>query len=134
MKKKMTTARAQSESVTDVPIEGKKYTLYPGTLGHRAWLLERKNKVLMTGVCDEASVVEICFAYTQEPFALQAIKGAKASELIKKFHVTLTDEEFQRLQTHAEAQLLKFIKTASVPKKAQAQASRKPARRATKRR
>lgn len=115
--KKMTTARAQSESVTDQPIQGKKYTLYPGTLGHRAWLIERKNPSFVGGQVTTDTVVEMCFAYTSDPEKLQTIKGAKATELVNRFKVNLTDDEFGRIQEHVLSILEKAQRTATTPKK-----------------
>lgn len=106
-----------SPKVSDVPIKLGKHTLYPGTLGHRRWLLERKNKTLTTGKPDIDSVIEICFAYVTDSLELQKIQGQKASEAIRNFGDSLTNEQFLILQEHAETQLLKFAETSVVPKK-----------------
>jgi hypothetical protein len=111
----MTTKTAPK--VSDVPVKHGKHTLYPGTLGHRRWLVERKNKTLTTGKADMDSVIEICFAYVTEPLELQKIQGLKAKDAIQNFGDSLTNEQFQVLQDHAETQLLKFAETAVAPKK-----------------
>lgn len=128
--KTMTRQRAKSESVKDTATPYKKHTLYPGTLGHLGWLIERGNKTLKTGEVEMDSVLEICFAYTTDPEKLQSYKGPKAKAAIKKFGVTLTNEEFSRIQAHAEEQLMKHIKTMTAPKKKQA-AARPGTRKAT---
>ena len=116
----MTAETARRKSVTDIPVQHGKHTLYVGTLGHRAWLIDRKNRIMMTGVPDIESAIEVCFAYCHEPLALQSLQGAKAKSELAKFKATLTDDEFGRLQDHAEKQLLKFAKTLTTPKKATA--------------
>lgn len=115
--KKMTTSRAQNESVTDQPIQGKKFTLYPGTIGHRLWLTERKNASFTGGDVTLDSVAELCFAYTTDPEKLQSLKGVKASEAVNKFKINLTDEEFGRIQDHVLGILSKTKLTATSPKK-----------------
>ncbi len=97
--------------VTDQPVKYGKHTLYPGTLGHRRWLMERKNKTLTTGKVDMDAVVEICFAYVTDSLELQKIQGVKAKEVIQTFGDSLTPEAFLVLQAHAEYQLRKFIET-----------------------
>lgn len=114
--KQMTTARALSESVTDSPRAKGKHTLYPLSLGHLKWLTERGNKVLM-GKPELSDVIELCFAITSEPHALQSIKGAVATKEIEKFGNRLSSEDFGRLQSHAENELLKYAKTLTIPKK-----------------
>ena len=104
-------------TVTDVPLKSGKHTLYPGALGHRKWLLNRKNKTLTSGKPCLDSVVEICFAYSTDPLELQSFHGEKAKTAISKFGDALTNEEFEILQTHAETQLLKYQSTEVVPKK-----------------
>lgn len=103
--------------VSDVPLKCGKHTLYPGTLGHRRWLIERKNKTLTTGKVDMDSVIEICFAYTVDSLELQKIQGQKSKDAIRDFGDSLTNEQFLILQEHAETQLLKFAETSVVPKK-----------------
>lgn len=103
--------------VSDVPVKFGKHILYPGTLGHRRWLVDRKNKTLTTGKVDMVSVIEICFAYTTDSLELQKIQGAKAKDMIRDFGDSLTNEQFLVLQEHAETQLLKFAETSVVPKK-----------------
>lgn len=111
----MTTKTAPK--VSDVPVKHGKHTLQPGTLGHRRWLLDRKNKTLTTGKVDFDSVIEICFAYVTEPLELQKFQGQKAKDAIRNFGDMLTNEQFLILQEHAENQLLKFTETSVVPKK-----------------
>lgn len=109
--------KKETPKVSDAPIKHGKHTLHPGTLGHRRWLVERKNKTLMTGQVDFDSVLEICFAYTTEPLELQTFQGAKAKEAIVRFGDALTNDQFSYLQEHAEYQLLKFAETSVTPKK-----------------
>jgi len=103
--------------ISDVPIKHGKHTLYPGTLGHRRWLMDRKNKTLTTGKADLESVVEICFAYVTDSLELQKIQGQKAKDALRDFGDSLTNEQFLALQEHAETQLLKFAQTSVSPKK-----------------
>lgn len=103
--------------VTDAPVKYRKHTLHPGALGHRRWLMTRKNKTLTTGKVDMESVMEICFAYVNDPLELQKIQGVKAKETIERFSDALTNEEFEVLQAHAEFQLLKYSETKTIPKK-----------------
>lgn len=133
MKRKMTTARAQTSSINSVAIDSKDDTLYPGTLGHIRWLLDRGNKTLSTGKMDINSVGEICFAYSTDPEGLQKFKGPRAKAVLDKFMIRMTPDRFSRLQAHAETELMKYIKTLTTPKKPTAQVSRKPAARARKR-
>lgn len=128
--KSMTTGRAKKESVTDQPVGTKKHTLYAGTLGHLRWLMDRKNKTITTGSVEMQPVLEICFAYTTDPEKLQTFKGAKATAAIDKFAVNLTNEDFARIQTHAEEQLMKYAKTLTSPKK-KPEVSTQRARKAT---
>jgi len=107
-------------TVTDVPLKSGKHTLYPGALGHRKWLLNRKNKTLTSGKACLDSVVEICFAYATDPLELQSFQGEKAKTAISRFGDALTNEEFNTLQEHAETQLLKYASTEVSPKKKQA--------------
>lgn len=109
--------KKETPKVSDVPIKHGKHTLQPGTLGHRRWLIERKNKTLLTGQVDFDSVLEICFAYVTDPLELQKIQGAKSKDIIRDFGDTLTNEQFLALQEHAEHQLLKFAETSATPKK-----------------
>jgi hypothetical protein len=111
----MTTKTAPK--VTDIPIKFGKHTMQPGTLGHRRWLLDRKNKTLTTGKIDFDSIIEICFAYVTEPIELQKFQGQKAKDTIRDFGDALTNEQFLVLQEHAETQLLKFAETSVIPKK-----------------
>ena len=104
-------------TVTDVPLKSGKHTLYPGALGHRKWLLNRKNKVLTSGKACLDSVIEICFAYSTDPLELQSVHGEKAKTAISRFGDALTNEEFDFLQEHAETQLLKYASSEVSPKK-----------------
>lgn len=113
----MTVDKAQSESVTDRPLTAKRHTLYPMTLGHIKWLVARKNSAFLGKNVDLRAAVEICFALTNSSDDLQSIRDAKAKSMIEKFENNLTAEDFAKLQTHAENEVVKYSKTLAAPKK-----------------
>ncbi|MEY3896436.1 MAG: hypothetical protein RLZZ214_1956 [Verrucomicrobiota bacterium] len=114
----MTPKKAQHQSVIDAPKQSGNHTLHPATFGLLEWLQgKRKNPLLVGGTAELKHAGELCFAFTLPSAEVCAIPDAKLSGRIQDFMHSLTPAEFHRIQKHAEGELLKFQKTAVVPKK-----------------
>lgn len=112
------------------------HTVWPITYGHIVWLRDlRKNKFILKQTVEDFAIAEICFAFTQEPLALQSIKGATATKRINDLLLSTSPATLTALFTHAIEQFEIHAKTLTLPKKAQAAAPprRKTAARARKR-
>ena len=102
--------------------------------GHILWLRDvRKNKILTKSVEDDFAMAEICFAFTQDPLALQSFTGAKATKSVNDLLLSSSPATLESLFNHATEQITIYCKTLTSPKKAQAQANRKPVARRRKR-
>ena len=131
----MTTKTAQNKSAYAriKTIGGHK--AYPVSYGHINWILGRKNPVMTgKGTVDDYALSEISFAFTQDPKALQGLKGVRAKKLVTDFLMEGTPAVLTALWTHAAEQIEIYHKTLTSPKKAPAQSkSRKTASRVRKR-
>jgi hypothetical protein len=114
----MTTKKAQHQSILDAPKEAGAHKLHPATFGLLEWLQsKRKNPLLVGGNAELKHAGELCFAFTLPSAEVCAIPDAKLSQRVSEFMHGLSSQEFHRIQKHAENELLKFQKTAVVPKK-----------------
>lgn len=126
MTPKLTPTQARRDAVLTAPDNSGKFTLHPATFGLLEWLQgKRKNPLITGGTPELKHALELCLAFTMPSAELCAIPEAKLGEMITAFSHQLTPAEFQRIQKHAEAELLKFQLTAVVPKKAPAVARKK---------
>lgn len=117
----MTATKAQRQSVIDTPKTEGNYTLYPVTFGLRDWLDETvKSPLIHGGEVQLKHVMEVCYAFTMDSSKLVEIPKASIASKVKKFQTSLTPDEFNRIQKHAESELLKFQQTSVLPKKKQA--------------
>lgn len=122
----MKTETAQSRSITDAPkiIHGTK--VWPLAYGHRSWLIQRKNKVVLGSKnVDDYAIAEFCFAFTRDPLALQSIKGVAATKVVNDLLFSSSEAKLSALLKHAFEQVEIYQKTLSVPKKPQAAKGRK---------
>jgi len=129
---KIETAQKKSLLATTKTVAG--HTVHTIAYGHVVWLRDtRKNKIITQGKEDDYSMAEICFAFTQDPLALQGIIGAKATKAVNDLLLSSSPATLASLFVHAAEQLTIYAKTLTTPKKAPAQESRKPAARRRKR-
>jgi hypothetical protein len=122
----MTSNTAKKQASIDTPKEAGGYTLHPATFGLLEWLQSaRKNPLVTGGDADLKHVGELCFAFTLPSLEVCRIPPAKLGARVEEFMHAMTPADFLTIQKHAETELLKFEKTAVVPKK-------KPARKRVK--
>lgn len=129
MTTKTKSAYAQPQTVSG-------HKAYPCAYGHIHWLTERKNPVMtQKGNVDDYALAEICFAFTNDPKTLQALKAATAKAKVTEFLMASSSKSLIALWTHASKEIESYFSSMVIPKKAPAQAvkSRKPATRARKR-
>lgn len=114
----MTTKKAQHQSTIDGPKTSGRFTLYPVTFGLLEWLQSiRKNPLIVGGKAEVKHAVELCYAFTRPAAEICRIQNAKMTKIVSDFSNELTPAEFQRIQKHAQDELLKFADTAVTPKK-----------------
>jgi len=114
----MTAQAAKKQAAIDTPKESGGYTLHPATFGLLEWLQSaRKNPLLTGGNAELKHVGELCFAFTLPSLEICSMAPAKLAAEVKNFMHKMTPSDFIRIQKHAETELLKFEKTAVVPKK-----------------
>jgi hypothetical protein len=120
---------AKKQAAIDTPKEVSGYTLHPATFGLLEWLQsERKNPLVTGGTASLRHVGELCFAFTLPSLEVCRIPTAKLSQKVDEFMHRMTPADFLLIQKHAETELLKFEKTAVVPKKKPAHKRLKVAR------
>lgn len=117
----MKTKQAQQEATIDAPRTKGNLTLYPATFGLLEWLQnKRKSPLVCGGKIELKHVMELCFAFTRPSAVLAAMTDARLTEALKAFSHSVTPDIFRSIEVHAERELLKFQKTAVVPKKREA--------------
>lgn len=131
--KQMTIERAQKESVTATTKTIAGIKVWPISYGHITWLRERKNLLLTKGQASDASLAEICFAFTKDPVALQSVKGPAAIKAVNEMFLRTPISTMNSLFVYASDQIAIYLKTITSPKKAPERQSRKTASRAKKR-
>lgn len=125
----MTPTEARRTAALSAPDDSGEFTLYPATFGLLEWLQgKRKNPLLNGGDVELKHALEMAFSFTVPSAELCGIPDSRINSEINDFSHHLTPGEFQRIQKHAEKELLKFQLTSVVPKKAPAVARKKPAR------
>lgn len=112
------TKKAQHQSTIDGPKTSGRFTLYPVTFGLLEWMqTTRKNPLIVGGKAEVKHAVELCYAFTRPAAEICRIQNAKMAKIVSDFANDLTPTEFERIQKHAESELLKFGATSVVPKK-----------------
>lgn len=131
----MTPDAARRKSLTSVTKTVAGLKVWPVAYGHVLWLRDtRKNKILTRGDADDFSVAEICFAFTQDPLALQSITGAKATKAVNDMLLSGSISDLNKLFEHATEQLTIYAKTLPVAKKTPAAPRRANAARSRRKR
>lgn len=121
---------ARRSAVLSSPDSSGKHTLHPATFGLLEWLQsKRKNPLICGGKAELIHAIELCLSFTIPSAELCKIPPARITAMVEDFSHGLTPTEFQRIQKHAETELLKFQLTAVAPKKAPAVGRMKLAKR-----
>lgn len=114
----MTTKTAKQLATIDAPKASGNYTLHPATFGLLEWLQsKRKNPLVVGGAAELKHAGELCFSFTMPSAEICKIPDAKLAGMISDFMHGMSPQEFNRIQKHAETELLKFQQTAVMPKK-----------------
>ena len=114
-------------SVIAQPDDRGRFPLYPATFGLLEWLqAKRKNPLLCGGSVELKHALELCLAFTLPSSELCKIPDREIDGMVDEFKHALTPPEFHRIQKYAECELMKFQDTATMPKKPQAAARKKP--------
>lgn len=117
----MTPDDARRSAVLSAPDKTGKFPLFPATFGLLEWLQsKRKNPLICGGKAELKHALEMCLSFTMPSAELCKIPAAKIDAMAEEFAHVLTPQEFQRIQKHAESELLKFQMTAVTPKKGRA--------------
>jgi len=115
----MSIKQIQGQAVINSPKESHGYKLYPGTYGVIEWLqTTRKNPAITDhrGV-ELKDIAELCFAFTKPSDEVTAMTDKQLEAEIKSFMNSLLPDAFHALQSHAQAEILKFVQTKTTPKK-----------------
>jgi len=105
-----------SPILTTKEVKGVK--LHPATFGLISWLSDvRKNPAVCGGDFGLQDVAELCFAFTMPSREVSSLSPSDLKKGVAGFMHDMTPELFNKLQKHAETELLKYFNTITSPKK-----------------